>query len=102
MLMVKSQRPQIASTGGTPVSRWKRVPLVSVVPLIVLASPLCVAAAEPPAHELPASALVDHDAAWPGVVLICVFGLLLMAALVGPLVRANQFEDEPDGESSSE
>jgi hypothetical protein len=69
---------------------------------MVSASPLHVVAAEPPAHELPTSTLVDHDVAWPGVVLICVFGLLLMAALVGPLVRANQFEDEPDGEHSGE
>jgi hypothetical protein len=75
---------------------------VSVVPLMVSASPVHVAAAEPPAHELPNSTLVDRDAAWPGVVLICVVGLLLMAALVGPLVRANQFEDEPDGDSPGE
>jgi hypothetical protein len=101
-LMVKSRPPQIASTGGTPVSRWRRLASISVVPLIVLASPLHAAAAEPPAHELPTSGLIDHDVAWPGVVLICVFGLLLMAALVGPLVRANQFEDEPDGEGPGE
>jgi len=44
--------------------------------------------------------LIDRDAAWPGVLLICVFGLLLMAALVGPLVRANRFEDEGDEDRS--
>ena len=43
--------------------------------------------------------LIDRDALWPGVVLICIVGLFLMAALVGPLVRANQFEDElPENE----
>ena len=37
--------------------------------------------------------LIDRDALWPGVVIICILGLFVMAALVGPLVRANQFDD---------
>lgn len=63
------------------------------------ASPDASAAADTSGMPMP---VIPEASLWPGVLLICIFGLFVGAAVIGPIVRANLPDEVPLAHSHDE